>query len=358
MRSETDAAALDLDHADPFEPTNMKNDQRILVLTELDRVLVWISKDSRWQGEEHLVMPNGKKYLYVRPGAKDLVSFLLQEGSRFSFAVVSSLGHWNCLPAMRLLLESAMDGTTWLVEETFAGDWYSYKEGLKYTIKKRRGEAVYEFYEPIDCATAEDGDTAIPAGTLEDRGNSQCTLRRYNGHTQDGQLTQDGTLVWNFLAGEEWTSSRVWTRAGRTAPPCLVCRDNDLRVYIFDRESVTEAIETTQHDKGSPEPFWNDPKDGAGEWFMPRKELHRVWSALAESGCGAFGAHSTVLLDELKQTSSHPDNVIPIHLWSWCEKDGSEMAKLCEYLNNLASAAPQDVAEYLQANACPAFTST
>ena len=40
MRSETDAAALDLDHADPLEPTNMKNDQRILILTELDRVLV------------------------------------------------------------------------------------------------------------------------------------------------------------------------------------------------------------------------------------------------------------------------------------------------------------------------------
>ena len=96
MRSDIDTAALDLDHADPFETTNMKNDQRILILTELDRVLVWISKDSRWQGEEHPVMPNGKKYLHVRPGAKDLVSFLLQEGSRFSFAVVSSLGHWNC----------------------------------------------------------------------------------------------------------------------------------------------------------------------------------------------------------------------------------------------------------------------
>ena len=89
---------------------------------------------------------------------------------------------------------------------------------------------------------------------------------------------------------------------------------------------------------------------------MLRKELHKVWSALAEAGCGAFGARSTVLLDELKQTSSHPDNVIPIPPWSWGE-GGSEMAKLRGYLSDLSSAPPQDVAEHLQTNPCPAFAS-
>ena len=357
MRSETDAAVLDLDQTDPFEiSTSTKTEHRILILTELDRVLVWLWNPTEWPGEGYLVMPNGK-YLYTRPGVKDLVAFLLQQKTHFTFAVVSSLGHWKCLPAMRLLLEHAIEGTTWLVEETFAGDWYSYKEGLKYTIKKKPGEFMYEFYEPIDCATAEDGDYAIPAGTIEDLGNSYCILRRNDGHTQDGRgrLTEDGTLVWNFLLGEE-TISRVWTRAGRTAPPSLVCRDNDLRVYIFDRDSVTETIETTQHDTSSPEPFGNDTKEGTGEWFMLRKELHKVWSALAESGCGAFGARSTVVLDELKQTSSHPDNVIPIPLWRWGEEKGGEMVKLREYLRELASAPPQDVAEYLQSIPCPAFS--
>ena len=173
--------------------------------------------------------------------------------------------------------------------------------------------------------------TRFKSGVLFDHGNFQCSLWFNDGRTQDGQLTEDGTLEWNFKTGEDHEiTSRVWTRAGRTAPPCLVCMDSDLRVYIFDRDSVAEAIETTQHDKGSPEPFGNDAKDGVGKCIMLQKELHKVWSELAESGCGTFGARSTVLLDERRQTSSHPGNVIPIPLWSWDEEDGSEMVKLRE----------------------------
>ena len=75
MRSETDAAALDLDHADPFEfHTGLKSEQSILILAEIDRTLVWLS--SKWPEEYAPVMPNGKKYLCVRPGAMEFL-FLL-----------------------------------------------------------------------------------------------------------------------------------------------------------------------------------------------------------------------------------------------------------------------------------------
>ena len=70
---------------------------------------------------------------------------------------------------------------------------------------------------------------------------------------------------------------------------------------------------------------------------------------------GSFGAHNTVLMDEMKQTSSHPDNVIPIPPWCWHEDDGSEMVKLIEYLDTLATAQPRDVAAYLREHPCPAF---
>ena len=135
MRSDTEAVYLDLDNIDEFDLTaTMKTDRRILILTEMDGVLLWLA---RWANKDCIEMPNGTNFLHVRPGVEDLLFALLQDRARFAFAVVSRLGHWNCLPAMRLLLEESMIGTTWLVEETFAGDWYSYKEGHIYTIKKK-----------------------------------------------------------------------------------------------------------------------------------------------------------------------------------------------------------------------------
>ena len=69
----------------------------------------------------------------------------------------------------------------------------------------------------------------------------------------------------------------------------------------------------------------------------------------------ALGAHNTVLMDEMKQTSSHPDNVIPIPPWGWSAEDGSEMLKLIKYFDTLATAQPRDVTAHLREHPCPAF---
>ena len=71
MLFDTDAAVLGLDNADPFDlttPTN--NDKRILILTELDRVLLRLSP---WTEND---------YIMVRPGVQELVATLLQDSAR------------------------------------------------------------------------------------------------------------------------------------------------------------------------------------------------------------------------------------------------------------------------------------
>ena len=73
MRSETNMDALDLHQADSFElPIVWESEERILILAEIDRVLMSLA--SQPSKEHAAVMPNGKKYLYVRPGAKELWS--------------------------------------------------------------------------------------------------------------------------------------------------------------------------------------------------------------------------------------------------------------------------------------------
>ena len=69
--------------------------------------------------------------------------------------------------------------------------------------------------------------------------------------------------------------SLEWKRPSRSATPCLVCMEYDIRVYIF------ESIDTTQHDKGLSEMFGSDAKDGAGECIALPKDLYKVLGRLA-----------------------------------------------------------------------------
>ncbi len=88
-------------------------DTRILVLSELDHILVWREYDTN--------------RLFIRPQAQRLVSALLQE-PRCSFAVISCMAHWRCLPAMRALLNSVVRGD-WVVEGSIQGRWNSDSRG-------------------------------------------------------------------------------------------------------------------------------------------------------------------------------------------------------------------------------------
>ena len=64
--------------------------------------------------------------LFIRPQADRLVSALLQE-PRCCFAVISCMGHWHCLPAMRALLQQAVRGD-WEVEGGIEGRLTSYSQ--------------------------------------------------------------------------------------------------------------------------------------------------------------------------------------------------------------------------------------
>jgi len=343
IMSTTDGA--ELDHADPGEPADGagNDEKRILVLFELNWILVYCSKRHHYYDPDGSVqMPNGS-CLYIRPGAKELVSLLLNE-PRIMFSVVSNMGHWACLPAMRILLEQAIPGTTWLVEESLDGDWQSYKEGG--TVFKISGT---ELSCGRDSADAEDG---VDEHRLKLKlfGDKQCQVEWSDGYVRDGKINQDGFLEWKWTRWDadnyNWQQEDVvWSRAGRKATPCLVeqSRREWPRVHIFDRDTACDLM-----------PASTVGKDG---WAYYRKDFSKVWSALAESQYGTFGELNTVMVDgkASDETSSHPDNVIPIPLFTDAEDSGQDMALLCKYLQDLAVAKPEEVQDYLHRVPCEAF---
>lgn len=335
----TSEGVLELDHADPDDDEDISlpegEDRRVLVLSELGTFL-WLAKSSpQWFAPDaENLMVNGAP-LHVRPGTDILLSALLEEAS-VSFAIVSCCGSW-CLPAMRHLLEHAMPGTSWIVEETFEGDWTSYTNGVTYTISG--GDLWQDHWRPDADYWAYNERYA----QFEVYKNKQCSMSRPGRQTEYGRLTQDGLLVWG-QGDHEWT----WFRAGKMTPPCLVCRERDLRVHIFDRDSVVEQMEKERDQEVCPSEQKVE-NAGESEWVWFRKELHRVWSELGEAKCGTFGVHNTLLLDEFPEACSHPDNVIALPRWSWHE-DGSGMASLCTYVRSLIAAQPDSVTDYLRAH--------
>merc|ERR1712093_223889 len=115
--------------------------------------------------------------------------------------------------------------------ETIEGDWTSYNNGVMYTISGNEVSWRDRWQSDI-------GYENEMYAQLEVHGNNQCSMVMPGGQIQYGRLTEDGFLVWG-QNDQEWT----WFRAGKKTPPCLVCRDRNLRVHIFDRESVVEQME-------------------------------------------------------------------------------------------------------------------
>jgi len=247
---------------------------------------------------------------------------------------------------MRLFLEQALPGTVWSVQETHEGDWTSYTNGVMYTISG--GDVSWR------DRWQDDADYGERYARLEVRANNQYSMIMPSGHFHCGRLTEDGFLVWDEGSKGEWK----WFRAGKMSPPALVCQDRNLRVHIFDRESVVEQMEKERLPEGKEQDSSSAQQKvestHESEWVWFRKELHRVWSELGEANCGTFGAHNTLLLDEVPEACSHPGNVITLPRWSWHE-DGSGMVSLCQYLRCLIAAQPDRVADYLCLHPCHVF---
>jgi hypothetical protein len=105
-----------------------------------------------------------------------------------------------------------------------------------------------------------------------------------------------------------------WVPAGRQAPPCSVRSDHSLRVYVFDKDAVTERIcdHENRNIDNQTQTSSASADDDDGKWVWLRKKLNSIWNALSEPRCGQFGSESTVLLNEMAELRSHPANVIEV----------------------------------------------
>jgi hypothetical protein len=319
LPSDTDIAP-DLDHDYPHlvESLNSLLDERgILVLSELHKILVWL--DNGRGGQDH-----------IRPGAMSLVSGLLGIPD-VTFAIVSSMSYWNLLPATRKFLEEAFPNTTWRVEECFDGEWADYKTGLTFSIS---GGKLY-------CRESEN------LLQIEYEGIDRCLAKEpYANRTWHGYLNPDGFLEWDIDGVKS-----DWFRAGRQAPPCLVCQDHrGLQIFVFDKEAVTEVM-CEKEERGQRKTVAQDFNDGDeksknGQWVWRRKELNSAWSALSESCCGVFDATNTILLDEAASLSSHPGNVIEVPQWRHGE-DARTMRDILGLIEKVVAERPDNIADCL-----------
>jgi len=292
-------------------------------LAELHKILMWMSRGTD----------------VIRPGAAELVSYLMST-PEIVFAIASAVSNWYLLPSVRSILMKAFPGTEWRVDENFEGMWTSYSEGTSYNMSGTLLTAI------------EDSEWPPPPLQVTFDGHDSCSVEFVPGQVRRGRLTADGFLEWDF-GDQKW----IWVRAGRKEPPCLVCAATGMRLYVFDKETITEQIcekdETDESDQEQTElagsqarSSTESPKEADG-WIWLRKELHTAWSALSEARCGHFGASNTVHLDELTDFSSHPDNVIRVPQWSDCE-DGSAMATMQAYLSGLVADSSTSVGDYLK----------
>jgi hypothetical protein len=110
-----------------------REDRRILVLSDLNRHLVWREYDGASRTESESGLPlNERHRVHFRPGALELVAELVQNPN-CCFAIVSSMGLFHASPCLRLLLQQAIPYSEWVVDETLDGKWTDYK--TTYTIK-------------------------------------------------------------------------------------------------------------------------------------------------------------------------------------------------------------------------------
>mmetsp|Transcript_13458 Transcript_13458/g.30518 ORF Transcript_13458/g.30518 Transcript_13458/m.30518 type:complete len:765 (-) Transcript_13458:186-2480(-) len=349
--------APDLDFRDPLERASDCEDEcsSMLILSELTQVLLWRRYVSgyedapEWAGDsdEVLKTPNGFLY-YPRPGAKDLVkSLVTRQDKRCVFAVVSGMGHWHCLPAVRVLLEKTLPGH-WHVEESMEGRWSDYTSSELYEIRTIGHRLVLHGSR----CHSEDGSVDWDLDILPERdGRPTCKCVFY-GVSWIGHVTLDGWLEWN-REDHPKVAPTLWLRAGRSDPPSLVSKRRDLpRVYVFDRDRVIEQMPV---EDGCPkavnrsEAGWQHSSQRG--WV---KELHKVWSALSECGAGTFHERNTCLLDLEKQSASHQQNVLVVPQWQWAEEADKEraMGSIRDFLGEMLDELPPngDVAAYLSSN--------
>lgn len=321
---------------DTSPPQAYLHEDKILVLSELNHCLVWRDYNGRYfhgqsdSTDEPLQMPNGHR-LYIRPGAESLVASLLKHPD-CSLVITSGMGHWHCLPFVRLLLQSAVPGE-WVVDDVLEGQWFCFGAGGTHTIEG--ATLTSRDWSPPD---AQDPSSASRTFELS-VGSERSVSYEKEGVTYHGELTPDGFLEWCWEKG----NSEIWGRAGRSRPPSFVLKSQgscpetqqqqqqQQRVYVFDREHFVETVSEV------------------GESNRFRKELDRIWCALRESNFGSFGESNTVLLDPSTDDISHPANVVPVPRWN-TNMPGNDMSALQDYIHRLVVAQPANVADWLHAH--------
>ena len=308
----------------PDDCEALKSDSGVIVVSELNRTLVWRDYNGQYRKShpagalEPLKMSNGHD-LYIRPGAEALVASLLRN-SKCQLVIAAGMCFWQCLPIARTLLEKAIPGS-WVVDEVFEGRWESNK---------------WENYVITDAeVTAErtpnDDDLASGASwelKFHDDRSASCIR---GGEKCYCKLTPDGHLQW---FSDQGTVVDTWTRASRSKPLSFVRRDKSAadshqdRVFIFDRDFYIE-----------------ETKDNEGE-VKHQKELQKVWSELLEVKLGSFNETNTIVIDASSDVVSHPQNVLRVP--AWYTSDTDEMSVLEQYIGEFLTQQPQNFLDHIQ----------
>jgi hypothetical protein len=314
-----------------------QENSRILVLSELNSLLVWREYDGASRADSASgIRIHDRHMLHFRPGALELVAALIGEPT-CCFAIVSCMGLYNASPILRLLLENAIPGSEWVVDEVLDGKWTDNKatftiEGMTLRWENDHNGNCRETCLDLSHKTERTFAFEWPRGSEE---------------VYNGVLTVDGFLELKKTERDEADSERVWPhiwcRSGQSVPPCFVRRD---LAGLAGQEWLT---------------FF--PQEGNAEWSgEPMKELNKVWSALSECKAGKFSEHNTLIIDEAKAGVSHPLNVLAILSWKYWgmywdeEKERRQMDELRRYVvDGLLAIRPTSVPRYLEENPCVAF---
>ncbi len=290
-----------------------REDRRILVLSDLNRHLVWREYNGASRTESESGTPlNERHRLHFRPGALEFVADLVQH-STCCFAIVSSMGLFHASPCLRLLLQHAIPGSEWVVDEALDGKWTNYK--ATYTIKGMQLRWENDVND-------QQGDCRETCMDLKYKTERTFGVE-WSGEVFTGELTVDGFLKMQTVGGDP----QIWCKAGRSVPACFVRRDaqglaeprGQKRVYIFDSDSG-------------------------------QKE---VWSALSECKAGEFSETNTLIIDADKASVSHPHNVLAIIPWrnETHRDEEKEMDGVRRYVMGLMAFCPTNVPLYLADNA-------
>jgi hypothetical protein len=283
---------------------------------------------------------NERHRLHFRPGALKLVADLVQHHN-CCFAIVSSMGLFHASPCLRLLLQDAIPGSEWVVDETLDGKWTNYM--ATYTIKDKQ----LRWENDVNDQQGDCRETCMDMKYKTER----TFVVEWSGEVYTGELTVDGFLK---MQTARW-GPQIWSKAGRSVPACFVRRDaqglaepqGQKRVHIFDSDIVAERKKgrgTVQERTKLPQ---EELADCSGE------HMKEVWSALSECKAGEFSETNTLIIDADKASVSHPRNVLAIMPWrnEMHRDEEKEMGEVRGHVVGLLNSCPRNVPLYLANNA-------